>query len=426
MNKKLILFFVCSSVLIACTISNMGTVPNYSSTYQKSTDALHPQYQLVHRTDTESDLFFSIKSTELLYAKNNGDEDFSSNILIRYTAQASYESAIIVDSGSVRIKELSSGNPKLITGKITLKLPVANSYLLKMFFVDANKNTSASNVIEVNKSSALNEFNFLVKDKATGAPLYRNYLNKKEEVLISYNRNVSNAKPNQFFVRRYKHDFPIAAPPFSILDPKPFNYRPDSVYTLNLDDSSTASFQMPTDGMYNITTDSSQRAGITLYKFYDGFPDVNKAEHLLPPLRYITSKQEYEEMSTAKNKKAAIESFWINCAGTKERAKDIIKKYYSRVQESNKNFTSYIEGWKTDRGMIYLIFGPPNSVYRASGSETWVYGEENNFNSLTFSFNQIDNPFSNNDFYLQRSTIYKNNWYTAVDIWRQGRIYLQN
>ncbi len=33
---------------------------------------------------------------------------------------------------------------------------------------------------------------------------------------------------------------------------------------------------------------------------------------------------------------------------------------------------------------------------------------------------------SNNDFYLQRSTIYKNNWYTAVDIWRQGRIYLQN
>jgi hypothetical protein len=35
----------------------------------------------------------------------------------------------------------------------------------------------------------------------------------------------------------------------------------------------------------------------------------------------------------------------------------------------------------------------------------------------------VDNPFSDNDFKLQRSPGYKSNWYRAVDAWRSGRVY---
>jgi hypothetical protein len=38
----------------------------------------------------------------------------------------------------------------------------------------------------------------------------------------------------------------------------------------------------------------------------------------------------------------------------------------------------------------------------------------------------VNNPFTDNDYALERSGAYKQNWYTAVDIWRQGRAYLQD
>ncbi|MGZ4158392.1 MAG: GWxTD domain-containing protein, partial [Bacteroidia bacterium] len=124
--------------------------------------------------------------------------------------------------------------------------------------------------------------------------------------------------------------------------------------------------------------------------------------------------------------RGSIEKFWLACTGSQDRAKEIIRKYYNRVKDANLFFTSYIEGWKTDRGMIYLIYGAPNVIYRTANAEVWTYGEENNINSLSYSFLKVNNPFSDNDYTLERSSVYKQSWGSAVDIWRQGRTYLQD
>jgi GWxTD domain-containing protein len=144
---------------------------------------------------------------------------------------------------------------------------------------------------------------------------------------------------------------------------------------------------------------------------------------MMGPLRYITTKQEYSEMVMKENKKLAIDDFWLKITGTTERGKKVIKKFYTRVQLANKNFSSYKEGWKSDRGMVYIIYGPPDVVYKNNFSESWIYGEEGNLISLNFTFVKIRNPFTDNDFSLDRSPIYKNSWYLAVDAWRQGIIY---
>ena len=47
-----------------------------------------------------------------------------------------------------------------------------------------------------------------------------------------------------------------------------------------------------------------------------------------------------------------------------ERAKELIKNYYGRLQHANLFFTSYLEGWKTDRGMIFMIFGERTNAVR--------------------------------------------------------------
>ncbi|MFN7014905.1 MAG: GWxTD domain-containing protein, partial [Bacteroidia bacterium] len=131
----------------------------------------------------------------------------------------------------------------------------------------------------------------------------------------------------------------------------------------------------------------------------------------------------YDDIKMAENVKMHVEKFWLNAGGSADRARELIKKYYNRVYHANLLFSSYKEGWKTDRGMIYLIFGIPNIVYKANTSEIWIYGEENNLMSLNFTFYKVINPFTDNDYTLDRSIIYKNSWYRGVESWRQGRIY---
>lgn len=67
-----------------------------------------------------------------------------------------------------------------------------------------------------------------------------------------------------------------------------------------------------------------------------------------------------------------------------------MESYYARVDYANKTFKHYIEGWRTDMGMVYIIFGPPNNVDRhpfdvdAKPYEIWTYYD------LNYSFVFVD------------------------------------
>jgi GWxTD domain-containing protein len=128
-------------------------------------------------------------------------------------------------------------------------------------------------------------------------------------------------------------------------------------------------------------------------------------------------------MANSSNIKSAVDDFWLEMSGNSERAKELVRKYYSRVVGANKLFTSFKEGWKTDRGMILIIYGAPNLVYKTSNSESWIYGDGSSLLSMTFNFIKVINPFTDNDFELTRSPIYQNTWYSSVDSWRHGRAF---
>jgi GWxTD domain-containing protein len=203
----------------------------------------------------------------------------------------------------------------------------------------------------------------------------------------------------------------------------PFEYKADKIYTVRPDEKDTIGFYFNDPGFYHIQADTFSKEGLTLFRFDNDFPYVKKPEHLLAPLRYLTSKQEFETMSSTKNKKAAVDSFWVAAGASNDRARQLVKKFYNRIEDSNDYFSSYLEGWRTDRGLIYIVYGPPNIVYKSTDSENWVYGEENNINSLSFTFLKVINPFTDNDYRLERNQTYRTSWFNAVDMWRQGRVY---
>jgi GWxTD domain-containing protein len=119
-------------------------------------------------------------------------------------------------------------------------------------------------------------------------------------------------------------------------------------------------------------------------------------------------------------KKRALDSYWLTVAKDEARAKRMIKTYYQRVTDANKFFTSYKEGWKTDRGMIYIAFGSPTNISRLQGQEQWTY--RNYGMEIKFTFIKRNNQFTTAHYDLIRDVKYNDIWYDMIERWRMGLV----
>ena len=152
--------------------------------------------------------------------------------------------------------------------------------------------------------------------------------------------------------------------------------------------------------------------------FYPYFGDYSQ---LIEPLIFLSTNTEYEAMRGAEDPRDGFEEFVQNTISNNERvAKDFIKYYYRRIRKAGRLFTEDREGWKTDRGMIYLIFGDPLQVFRNEDNEMWVYAAGSG-GRLRFVFDKVVDGHLVK-YQLLRGSRFKEDWMTAVTQWRAGRI----
>jgi GWxTD domain-containing protein len=223
----------------------------------------------------------------------------------------------------------------------------------------------------------------------------------------------------QFLVKYFSRDFPPPIPAFVEKYRAPFNYTPDSTFALELKNGKTPFFIPEKTGFYFFQPDTSILQGPSLFRMDPGFPKVTQHSLMLDALKYITSAREFQQLKSYNYPKVAVDSFWIVNAGRPDLATELIRKYYLRVETANKLYTSYTDGWKTDRGMIYIVIGKPSKVFRSFEQEVWIYGEYDDPRALKFYFNKAQNPFTDNDYVLVRNQYYKSVWYQNVQIWRR-------
>jgi len=103
----------------------------------------------------------------------------------------------------------------------------------------------------------------------------------------------------------------------------------------------------------------------------------------------------------------------------------VIEKYYQRVEEANKQFSNFKEGWKTDIGMMYILFGPPWYVERKLNMMFWSYAYDRSDPRYNFFFEQpkVKNEFFPfNNYLLDRNQGYYNIYYQQVQLWLTGQI----
>jgi GWxTD domain-containing protein len=74
-------------------------------------------------------------------------------------------------------------------------------------------------------------------------------------------------------------------------------------------------------------------------------------------------RQAFKRLSTDDERQQFIEQFWLRRDPTPDSAENEYKEeHYRRIAYANERYASGIPGWKSDRGRIYITFGPPAEI----------------------------------------------------------------
>ncbi len=81
---------------------------------------------------------------------------------------------------------------------------------------------------------------------------------------------------------------------------------------------------------------------------------------------YIITPEEktaFKQLSNDEERDQFIEQFWLRRDPTPDTPENEYKEeHYRRIAYANEHFSSGIPGWKTDRGRIYITWGPPDQI----------------------------------------------------------------
>ncbi|MDX5426555.1 MAG: GWxTD domain-containing protein [Bacteroidota bacterium] len=408
------------TIFMGCSSSRKVGELNMSHLYQNQGVVVQPEFYVFQRDTSLTDIYFRLSTDQLLYSRDPESGRYEANLLIQYRLYNSLERTNLVDSGSVWISDIQDRpGTRLLTGKATVKTkyPLKNGDLYTFIsLTDVQRKLTYSDILTIQRSDPRHQQNFLMKDTA-GHIIFNHHSTPGRPFYLEFNRSIP-----KYWVAYHSDRFPLPAPPYVENAKDKFSLRKDSIY--EVDPSKPITLSKP--GFYQFRVEKDTRAGFTAFNFNETFPYIGLKDQLGGPLRYLTTNEEYSEISGATDDstmKYMADAFWLRNAGSIERGQYLVEQFYSRVESANKFFTSFVPGWKTDRGLVYIIFGPPSAIYKDGISELWIYGNENSSLNHNYTFVKVNNPFTENDYQLKRKSEYRYGWGRAIEAWRNGQVY---
>jgi GWxTD domain-containing protein len=108
---------------------------------------------------------------------------------------------------------------------------------------------------------------------------------------------------------------------------------------------------------------------------------------------YIITDEEraaFKRLQTDEEREQFIEQFWLRRDPTPDTVENEFKEeHYRRIAYANEHYASGIPGWKTDRGRMYITYGPADEIdSHPSGGTYERPPEEGGGETSTFPFEQ--------------------------------------
>lgn len=255
---------------------------------------------------------------------------------------------------------------------------------------------------------------YLLFEPKKDIPYFPKFLTVKKDFRI---KNVFGASGN-YELSGIVNNKKMAPPPFDLNEYNvPTEVKIDTLFGTN--ENEPMSLYNP--GYYRISSPNFEGTERHILVHDEYYPYFGKYEDLIKPLILITTNNEYNSLRNSEDVRDVFEAFVQDAISSNpESAKNFIKYYYRRIRTSARLFTENKAGWKTDRGIIYQIFGKPNQVFRNELTEVWTYANlPNKENRFVFD---IFRKGENTKYVLKRNKRFEENWMAAVEQWRKARI----
>ena len=117
-------------------------------------------------------------------------------------------------------------------------------------------------------------------------------------------------------------------------------------------------------------------------KNYILLTEIKEKEHNKNIIEY---KYLYEKLTEYYQKENEFDIIGIE--NYKREKNELLIEFINRINYANLNFFDVGKGWRSDRGRIYIIYGPPEMIERSSEQsdgvyEKWIYPSGRTFTFL--------------------------------------------
>lgn len=412
----------------SCYVSQEATdTKDLSYIYNPTKNVFTPSITLYNEDAETTVLSLSIRRGELYFSEANTQGVPTASLLLTVRLFDQTLGAL-ADTATYRydLKREEIGGEYVFS--IPLKAYEDKSYTVALKVIDLIRQRTLQTFVDFERSGPYSGLNYQVRDHFSRSILHTNIL--KRDLFI--NVLSPSLHPDTLWLFYYKAVKDLPAPPSTVLPEVTLSPEPELIVPIPYSD--TLPIMFPREGIYMLSTDSLIREGLVLCNFGDDYPSFSSPEAMIPPLGYIATKEEMEALLTAEKPKLALDEFWFSRTGNIERSKELIRIYYNRTLFANYYFSSYKAGWLTDRGMMYVMYGPPDKIYKNTEGESWGYKKPPTKSAwdkrytvedeyIWFNFRKQKNLFTQNDFILNRSSTPVSYWDIAVARWREGKVF---
>ena len=405
--NKFFYFFILLILAVFSAFSQSG-LPNVNFIYSPA-KTLRPQYRVYLGDDDSVFLYVKLNFEELNFAQI-ANHRYKANVRIKYLYYRSLENLQIVDSASKVLNIVQKNINKTIVSYLKIPKPDTDMFVVIVTEDMYNKN-KVLNFLKLDLSRQSSEY-FILKDSAYHSPVFKKYVKCNKKYYVETTLQI-----DSFTVHHYQYDTMMPVPPFSSLK-KDFFLVEDTSFKI----APMTYFSFDKPGIYRFVT--SEGGGFTVVCFDNYYPYILRALDMIEPLKYLTTTEEYNNLLSYPNKKLAVDDYCLSVDSNYQEARNLIKIYYNRVQLANYYFTEDKPGWMTDRGMIYIIFGTPNVVYKGNNYEQWLYYGPYSKENLDFRFYLKKTDYGSEKYILKRNSNYMTYWKKAISSWRNGQFFV--
>lgn len=416
-------------LLFSCkTTQKASDYKDLSYLYNPTKNGINPSYQVNNISENSSVLAIRFLNSDLFFSEANPQGIPAASVLITVKLFNITQGKALADTSVLNLTIIKEKGKVEYTFRVPLKVEKGMEYLTEVKILDRLRLIVGQSFIQFNTTSDFNKYNFRVLSHFSKNQVYSPVIRRDEYINLIYTKG----RPDSLFISMYEPIKIVPDPPSMMLPEKTIDYDPQQIIALHYSD--TLPMMFPREGLYMCSVDRNTKEGFTFMNFGPSYPRMTTPESMIEPLGYLASQDEMTELRSAAKPKAALDAFWIKIGNDVNKSRELIRIYYTRVQYADYYFTSFKEGWRTERGMIYIIYGPPDKVYKTLDGEVWGYkkpvikskwGGRFTLSDtyLYFTFKKRESIFTDNDFYLSRSETVVSYWDKAIASWRKGIVF---